>query len=176
MFSESVQNSVRFIFLILLQALILNDWVLTWGIQPFLYILFILMLPFETPRWTVLIIGFICGMTMDAFENTMGMHASAATLLAFIRRPILDWIAPRDGYETGMKPIIRHMGAGWYLRYAGILTLIHHVWLYGLELFRLSEFHAILSKGTLSAIFTIALIFLYQYLIHGSPGRERRWT
>lgn len=176
MLTETLRNSIRFIVLILLQALILNDWSLGWGIQPFLYILFILMLPFETPRWAVLLLGFACGMSLDAFENTMGMHASAATLLAFVRRPILDRIAPRDGYETGMRPIIRHMGAGWYLRYAGILTLIHHIWLYGLELFRLSEFPAILAKGSSSAIFTVALILIHQYLIHGSPGRGRRWT
>ncbi len=174
MFSEIFQNFLRFLILIPIQALILNHWTLDWGIQPFLYILIILSLPFETPAWMVLLLGFITGLTMDAFENMEGMHASAMTLLAFIRRPLLSRIAPRDGYESGMKPSIRHMGTAWYLRYAPPLTLIHHFWLLGIDHFRLDELHLVLFKGALCGIFTLFLLLLYQYLIHGTPSRARR--
>lgn len=174
MFSEMFGNSVRLLFLILLQALVFNHWTLDWGIQPFIYVLFILMLPFETPPWAVLFLGFACGLTMDAFDNSMGMHASASALLAYLRRPLLERLAPRDGYESGMKPMIRHMGINWYIRYAGILTLVHHIWLLGLDYFRLDKILNIIAKGTLSALFTLILIIIYQYLFHGAPRRSRR--
>ncbi len=174
MFGEFVSNIFRLAILILLQALVLDNWTLDIGIQPYLYILFILALPFETPPWAVLILGFVAGITMDAFENTEGMHASALTLMAYIRRPLLAQLAPRDGYESGTKPRIKDMGFTWYFRYAAILTLIHHVWLIGLDHFRIDETHIILFKGILSGIFTLVLIILYQYLIHGSPRRGRR--
>ncbi len=174
MFSDILRNLLRFIFLILLQALVLNNWTLGMGIQPFLYVLIILMLPFETAPWAVLLLSFMTGIAMDAFENTLGMHASAATLMGYLRKPILDRIAPRDGYESGMKPMISHMGFTWYLRYAIFLTLIHHIWLHGLDHFRLSEFHLVLLKGAGSTAFTVVLIILYQYLIHGPPKRARR--
>lgn len=174
MFSEIFRNAIRFIFLILLQAMIFDHWVLWGGTQPFIYVLFILMIPFETAPWAVLILGFISGIAMDAFENTLGMHASASVLMAYLRRPVLDRIAPRDGYESGMKPMIAHMGPSWYLRYAGILTLAHHIWLLALDRFRLDEIFSIILKGVGSAMFTLILIFFYQYLIHGSPRRRRR--
>lgn len=174
MFSDIFRNLLRFFFLILLQALVLNNWTLGLGIQPFLYILIILMLPFEMAPWVVLILSFSTGVVMDAFENTLGMHASAATLLGYLRKPLLNSIAPRDGYESGMRPIIRHMGFLWYLRYAMSLTLVHHIWLYGLDHFSLTELDVVLLKGAGSAAFTVFLILLYQYLVHGSPKRVRR--
>jgi rod shape-determining protein MreD len=174
MFGEVLRNLIRLLLLILLQALVFNHWTLVWGIQPFIYILFILMLPFETAPWVVLLLGFGSGLAMDAFENSMGMHASASVLLAYLRRPLLERLAPRDGYESGMKPTIHHMGMGWYIRYAGILTLLHHIWLLGLEFFRFDEILTVMAKGVLSATFTLVLIIIYQYLIHGSPSRGRR--
>ena len=54
MINEVVGNTLRFIFLVLLQVLILNNIQLSGYLNPFLYVLFILMLPFETPKWLVL--------------------------------------------------------------------------------------------------------------------------
>ncbi|MFB6257079.1 MAG: rod shape-determining protein MreD [Flavobacteriales bacterium] len=171
---ETLRNFFRFVILILLQAMIFDHWTLEWGVQPFIYILFILMLPFETQPWLVMILGFITGLGMDAFENTEGMHASATTLMAFIRKPLLERIAPRDGYESGDRPTIPSMGFPWFLRYTAILALIHHTWLYGLAQFRLDALFIILRNGIFSAAFTLILLIIYQYLIHGSPSRGRR--
>jgi len=165
MINDILSNTGRFIFFIFLQGLILNDLNLFDGMAiPYLYIMFILMLPIETPRWLELILGFVCGCVIDMFTNTIGIHASACVALAFIRPLFLKSIAPRDGYEFGQKPTIQHMGFAWYIKYAGVLILIHHSWLFFIEVYSLNGFFTTLTRAVLSSLFTLVLAVLTQYL------------
>ena len=166
MINDILSNTGRFILFIFLQGLILNDLNLFDGMAiPYLYIMFILMLPIEIPRWLELILGFICGLVMDMFTNTIGIHASACATLAFIRPIYLKSIAPRDGYEFGHKPTIPQMGFAWYIKYAGVLILIHHSWLFFMEVYSLNGFFTTLMRSVLSSIFTLTLAVLTQYLV-----------
>jgi len=166
MINDILSNTGRFILFIFLQGLILNDLNLFDGMAiPYLYIMFILMLPIEIPRWLELILGFICGLVMDMFTNTIGIHASACATLAFIRPIYLKSIAPRDGYEFGQKPTIPQMGFAWYVKYAGVLILIHHSWLFFMEVYSLNGFFTTLMRSVLSSIFTLTLAVLTQYLV-----------
>ena len=138
MASEILKNIVRFVFLVLLQGLILNEVNLWQGMAiPYLYIMFLLMLPLETPRWLELIIGFILGLTIDMFTNTLGIHASACVLIAYIRPLYLKGIAPRDVYEYVQRPGIQDFGLTWFIKYASVLILIHHFWLFFVEVYSL---------------------------------------
>jgi len=160
------KNTLRFLFLVLFQILILNNIQFSGYINPYLYVLFILMLPFETPKWMLIILAFVLGLSIDMFSNTMGMHAAAAVFLAFCRPYLLAYIAPRGGYEFESQPTIVHMGLSWYLSYAGILVLLHHIALFYIEVFRLSEFFSTLYRVVLSSCFTILLIIISQYLVY----------
>ena len=54
-----IQNIVRFILLILIQVFVLNNIRFSGFINPYIYILIILLLPVRFPRWASLIVGFI---------------------------------------------------------------------------------------------------------------------
>ena len=158
-------NIGRFVLYIFLQGLILNDLNLLDGMAiPHLYVVFLLMLPIETPRWLELILGLLCGLSMDVFTNTIGIHASACLTLAYVRPLLLRGFAPRDGYEFGQKPTIQDMGIAWYLKYAGILILIHHSWLFFVEVYSLNGFFTTLTRVVLSSAFTLVLAIMSQYL------------
>ena len=75
-----LKNIFRFIILVLVQVLVLNNIQFLGYINPYIYILFILSLPVRTPRWASLLLAFVLGLTIDIFANTPGMHASAAEL------------------------------------------------------------------------------------------------
>lgn len=171
MLNEVVINVGRLIVLILLQALLFNSIDLFNGAAvPFVYVLIILALPFDVPRWIELIIGFAVGLTMDAFNSTPGLHASACVTLAFFRPLLIKALAPREGYEFGMKPKVRDMGFRWFLYYAGILIFIHHAWLFYIEVFSFSYFFSTLWRVLLSSVFTLVLVIITQYLAFG-PSR-----
>ncbi len=165
MLNEILKNIGRFIVIILLQGLILNK-VNLWGGMaiPYLYILFILMLPIETPRWLELILGLILGLCIDMFTNTLGMHASACVLIAYIRPLYLNAIAPRDGYEYGQRPSVQDLGLSWFLKYAVVLIFVHHLWLFYVEVYSFKGFFTTLLRVVLSTAFTLLLVIISQYL------------
>lgn len=166
MLSEVLKNIGRFVFLVLLQGLILNEVNLWQGMAiPYLYILFLLMLPLETPRWLELLLGLILGICIDMFTNTIGIHASACVLLAYIRPLYLKAIAPRDGYEYGQRPGIQDFGLSWFIKYASVLILIHHFWLFYVEVYSFKGFFNTLLRVILSSAFTLLLTIISQYLI-----------
>lgn len=61
MINSLLRNSFLFVVLILVQILILDNLQLSSYAVPFLYVLFILMLPFATPGMGTFISGFFYG-------------------------------------------------------------------------------------------------------------------
>lgn len=168
-----LNNTLRFLFLVALQGLILNNVLFSGYINPYVYVLFILMLPFEIPVWLLLLLGFITGLSVDFFTGTIGMHTSAAVFMAYCRIFVLKLLVPREGYDSTNKPSIADMGFLWFLFYSGLLVLLHHLWLFQVEAFRFSALPQSLLKTLLSSIFTIALIFLIQLLLY-RRGKQTR--
>jgi rod shape-determining protein MreD len=166
MVRQIIINIFRFIFLILLQVLVLNNMQFSGLVNPYLYILFILLLPFEIPGWILLVIGFLTGLSIDAFTDTLGLHTSATVLMAFLRPFILRIIAPRDGYDSGKSPNLNSFGLPWFLRYSIILIFAHHFVLFYLEVFRISDFFTTLLRIILSSLFTILLVLLSQIFMY----------
>lgn len=154
---------ISFILLLTLQILVLNNIQLSGFINPYLYVLFILILPFETPKWMLLILAFIMGMVVDLFSHTPGMHTSATLFMAFLRPYVLEFFSPRDGYETETYPILRYYGLNWFLKYTTILVLAHHLFLFYVEVFRFSDFFLTLGRALASSVFTIILVLISQY-------------
>ena len=166
-----IKYVISFILLVLFQGLILNNIEFGGYINPFLYVLFILALPFDTPDWLVLVLGFILGLCIDSLTSTIGMHTSATVFLAFVRVYILKLFRPRDGYEFNATPNLQHMGLIWYLNYAAILILAHHLFLFFVESFKFSQFFATLGRSFLSAIFTLLLVFIVQLFNYKPSNR-----
>lgn len=161
-----VQYIFRFVILVLIQVLIFNNIQLSGYINPYIYVLFILLLPFETPGWLLLILGFLLGIAIDLFSDTMGMHTVSTTLMAFMRPFVLNIIAPRDGYETGSNPRISHYGFAWFFKYAAILVTIHHFILFYIEIFQFGGFFSTLLRVILSSAVTLFIIILSQYFVY----------
>lgn len=152
------------IILVLLQVLLLNHIQISGYVNPYLYVLFILILPFNIPNYLLLILGFALGLNIDIFTNTLGMHAAATTFLAFIRPFVINLISSRDVLELNQFPRISELGFSWFLRYATILVLLHHVFLFFIEVFTFTAFFHTLFRCLLSSALTIVLILISQYM------------
>lgn len=173
MINPIFRNILRMLFFILLQGLVVNRLDLFQGmVLPSVYIFALLMLPLETPRLLLLFIGFVVGIGIDAFTNTLGMHTSACVLLAFLQPAILRILAPREGYEFGQRPTIQHLGLSWYLTYAAFASIVHHSWLFFIEAFSFEFFGHTLAKIFFSSLATVFLMVLGQYLIFSPDQRK----
>jgi rod shape-determining protein MreD len=169
-----IANLLRFIALILLQALVIDNFDLGNGwVVPYLYVFFILALPIELPVWAALLLGGTTGLTMDFFSSTPGMHASACLVMAYARGYMLRALAPREGYAANLRPTVNDMGMAWFITYAGVLIVIHHLWLFFVEIFRFDGFFATFSRALVSAAATLMLCLLVQALTTRSTARSR---
>ncbi len=164
-----IRYFLYFIVLVLVQVLILNNVQISGYINPYVYVLFILLLPFETPGWLLLMLSFLLGLTIDIFPqgiagwgSTLGIHTAATVLVAFLRPSVLAWINPRDEYEPGTLPGSSDYGIGWFFLYALILIGIHHFVLFYLEDFSLHHFFHTFFRSVLSLIFTILLVLIWE--------------
>jgi len=153
-----------FVVIIVLQVLVLNNINLGGYINPYAYILFILLLPFSIPGWLLLIIGFITGFTVDYFMNTLGLHTSATLLLAFLRPVILSWISFRGDLDKFDSPSIGSSSVEWFVRYTVIAVIFHHSALFILEKFSFYQFHITLLRIVLSSLCTSFFIVTFELL------------
>ena len=162
--STLVKNIFRFIGLVLFQVLILDQLNLHGFINPYIYPLFLLLLPLQIAPWALMLLGFTLGISVDLFTNSMGLHAAASVFMAFLRPYVLTLVIPSGGYEAEDSPTIRSLGLGWFFSYAFVLILLHHLAYFYLEVFRFSGFFTTFLKVILSSFFSIFLIIVAQYL------------
>lgn len=151
------ENIIRFVILVLLQALLLNNIQLFNLCNPYIYILFILSLPVNCPRWFDLILGFSLGLCMDIFTNTLGIHAFACTLMAYTRfYAIKLFVSEEDRIND--TPSVQSFGVAPYIKYVVMLTLIHHTALFMLESFTFTQWWLTLARILISSLVSIGLI------------------
>ena len=158
-----LQNIIRFILLVLFQVLVLSNIQFLGYINPYLYILIILALPVQMPRWLTLILAFGLGLIIDTFTNTMGLHAFATVLVAFLRNGIIKLFT---SIEEGNNPTpsFYSFGVSAYVKYVVVLVLIHHSTLLMLEAFSFVNFGITLIKIILSTAVTVLMILGIQSL------------
>ncbi|HEY9178911.1 MAG TPA: rod shape-determining protein MreD [Flavipsychrobacter sp.] len=174
-----IKNIIRFIVILLVQVLILNKVTLQWWAQPsgfpvfipYLYPLFILLLPFETPVVLLLLAGFLCGFSVDAFMNTAGIHAFATVLIAYFRINVLNALMPKNLTEyAGQTPSVKNMGWLPFIVYVSFLIVLHHAAFFTIELWSLSNIGYLLLKIFASASTSVLLIIAYVLLFTRQAG------
>jgi len=171
MITNFIRYPLWFIFFVILQVLILNNIQLSAYLNPYLYVIFILWLPIDMNRGALMAVSMLLGLSVDIFSNSVGMHASACVFLAFCRPFILSSLSPRDGYEADQIPGIKNFGISWFLAYASICVVLHHCFLFYVEVFRFSDFFGTLGRVIASSLFTLVLVVISQ-LFRYSPSRK----
>lgn len=157
-------NLLRFILLICLQVFLLKNMGYYSLAVPFVYILFILLLPFKIPNGLLFLLAFLTGLTVDVFYDTLGLNAAACTVLAFVRIFFIKVTVQRDGFDNEPDPSLGIMGFRWFFFYAIILTFFHHLVLFTFEAFSFSEFGYTLLRVIFSSILTVVLILLAEFM------------
>ena len=159
---------IQFVLLVLAQVIVFNNINLLGYINPYPYILFLLLYPFKANRSVLLIVAFASGLIMDVFGDSGGIHAAACITLAYLR-PVALRIAFGVSYEYNT---IRISNTTLYERfvYISFLVVIHHLVLFALEVFNISSILYVFQKTLFTSIFTILLCLLFTILF-GNPKK-----
>ncbi len=170
MINEIIRNTIRFFILVFLQVFIIKNVSLGAYLVPMPYLIFLLMLPMNTPPILVLVLAFITGLGIDFFYDSQGIHAAACLILGFSRKYMLRFLSPREGYEVTMKPTVQSMGTGWFFYYSIPMIFIHHLFFFFLEEFGLNNTGLTLIKIISSTAITLLFVYVFQFLFYRKDG------
>jgi len=164
--SDLVRNIFRFVLFILVQVFVLDRVPpLHQFVVPSLYFLFILWLPFNINRFSLLIVAFVFGLTLDYFTGTPGLHAAPCVLIAFIRPFLISLLIPQETTEQSyIEPGIKSMGSAPYALYVLLLTFVHHFYLILIEWLQFGNFLYFLGKVAGTTGISLLLIFVTEML------------
>ena len=165
-------NITRFLALVLIQVLIMNKINFYGFLNPYIYLLFILLLPFETPGWLLLLLSFIMGLTVDIFSGTLGLHAASSVFAGFMRPAIIKFVGEKPEYDITTQRKLQQMGLKWFIAYALLMTFAHQLFLNMLDVFSFDEFWQTLLRVTVSTLFTFLFIMLFEYIF--APRKQNK--
>ncbi len=162
-----ITSILRFIGLVFFQVLILkNVQIYPPYVHLYIYPLFLLLLPFRTPVWATLLLGFLVGISVDVFYDSLGLNAAAGVLVAYSRKFVLQAMEPRGGYEMNQSPNKHHMGINWFLQYASILMVGHLLFLFLLEEFSYLKIGMVLIKTVIGFLLSMLIIILHHFIFN----------
>ena len=155
-----ILNFLRFVGLLLLQVLVIDNIRLGYYIHPYVYVLFILMLPFNIPNWQLLLSGFLMGLAVDLFNGTPGLNAAATVFMAFIRPIVVNGMMRRKDIKENDEPSLNSMGTNRFMVYSLLLLVAHNLILFMLEAFSFKLVGVVFLQILLSAFSSLMLIFI----------------
>jgi len=167
MINSIIRFGLIFIMLVLTQVLLFNNIQFSGYVNPYVYIMFILLLPAEIPAALTLFLSFGIGMVVDFYSGSAGMHAFASTFAGFVRPLVLRSISPRDGYNPGAQLSMLNYGFRWFLVYTAIIVFVHHAALFFVEAFRIVDFFRTFFRVILSSAFSLTFIIIIEFYRKG---------
>lgn len=126
------------------------------------YVIALIKMPVDVNRNIQIITGFICGLIIDIFSNTPGMHALTALTMMWLRMPILHLYVNAEDVKSGI-PGYSLMGMQSYLRYAVTILALHCILLYFVESFTLFNLLTTLIKIVISVALTFVILLSLEF-------------
>ena len=154
-----------FISLIISQVIVFNNIQFSSYINPAFYILFIFLLPLNTPAWLRLISAFILGFIIDMFSQSPGLHTSATVLIAFLQPGIISFFKATD-IDIDKSNSLSRLGFQWFSSSLIVMVLIHQLSYFILEIFSFNHFLDTFYRVIFSTFATFIAILLAQLVIY----------
>ena len=167
---ENIIIIIRFVIAVLIQVLVCKQIVFftddfIYGTVIF-YPIFILLLPLRFSKSLILLLAFLAGITVDIFYDSLGVHAAASVVTAFVRPMVLKILEPDSGYSINSIPSKYYFGIVWFMQYAASLLAIHLLVYFSLEAFSFVFLKGILLKTLVTFGLSYIIIVIHQMLIN----------
>lgn len=161
--SNPLIQIVRFVLLVAVQVLVLNKVQFSGYLNPYIYVLFIILLPLRTPPLAMVILGFALGFVVDYYSGMMGIHTASTLFVAYFRNRIIRMVIGIREEDFLTVPGLSGLGFARFSYYAGVMVLIHHLLLFTLEVFTVRDFGDTLMRSLINSL--VSLVFIIITLI-----------
>ena len=156
--------AIIFVSLILIQVLVLNNIRFLGYVNPYIYIAFIFVYPYKTNRFPIISLAFLLGLLVDMFADSGGIHAMATALIAYLRPSFFRTFFQKTEVDYEFFQMNQE-SFGKIFNFVASLTIIHHFVVFLLVNFSFSNLLSVLINTILSAIFSLILYFLGNFIL-----------
>lgn len=146
---------------IVMQTALLNKMVISNFAFCFFYVGFLIYMPFNISRITLLILGFLVGLVIDVFGDTIGIHMIACTTLMFVK-PFWQQTTLGDMRELTGFISMKGVSIIRLMVYTIPLLLLHHALVFLLDSIGAGFQLDIVLRVLFSAIFTFFVLVIIQ--------------
>ena len=153
-----LKTILSFIGLVLLQVIICSNINFLGDLNPYVYVIFILLYPVTKNRLLFIFLSFLLGFSIDIFLDSGGIHAAASVAIAYIRPLFLKFSFGAAFDYQSIK--FSNTDFSQRLVYFLLLIVIHHFILFSLVLFDENKIALILQQALYSSIFTLIICLL----------------
>ncbi|MBT8307664.1 MAG: rod shape-determining protein MreD [Maribacter sp.] len=154
-------NIIRFILLVLVQVLVFNRLNFFGFINPMVYILFLYWYPIKQNRSVFIGLGFLLGLSIDFFSDTMALHSAATITIAYLRPTMMRFVFGINYEFQSFK--LSNTTKAQQFTFLALLILVHHLVYFSLEIFSFANLLLIVKK-----VLSIGLASLILCLLFGS--------
>lgn len=173
MSSRIWQFALLFVGLLALQVLLFDNIELFGFLSPYIYVLFVLLLPVDTSPMLAMPLAFALGISLDLFSSTLGLHATANTILAFLRPYILRSICDRVPDKSSVVPSMANFGTARTAQYVFTGVAIHHLALFLIGAATLDGILKTLMQAGGNIILTSILILVALAIVNVPTNKKR---
>lgn len=160
---SNIKYFIHVLCLLVIQLIVLDNVQLHSYIYINIYILAIYILPYRLKNAFILFFGFLLGFFVDLANNTMGIHAAATTLIAYIRPRLLMLTSNREQIDD-IQGKHKIGDFAWFFKYVLVSTTIFNIVLIMAESFTFSNFLITLIRIVCSTLASIFFILLYYFI------------
>lgn len=153
-----LKTILSFIGLVLLQVIVCSNINFLGDLNPFVYVIFILLYPVTKNRLLYVFLSFLLGFTIDIFLDSGGMHAAASVVIAYIRPLFLKFSFGAAYDYQSIK--FSNTDISQRIVYFLFLIVIHHFILFSLVLFDQNKIALIIEQALYSSLFTVIICLL----------------
>lgn len=151
--------TLKFILLVLAQAVIFNNIVLFNVAVAFAFLYIIVSMPVSWNTNASITIGFLAGLAVDIMSDTLGYNALSCTILTFARKPVFHFYMQDEEDLGGLKPSAETMGRSPFMKYLLIMVSVYCICFFLVESFSIFDPLLLTLRIVCSTAFTFIVIY-----------------
>ena len=160
--SQILKMIGSFVLLIIAQVLLFNQINIFGFVNPMLYLLFLVMYPFDKNQTFYIFIGFILGFFIDFLSQTDGAHTIASLTVSYLRPIIMKYSYGLTSEKP--KSLLTDPRKTNNFFFLLVFISVHHLIYFAIAYFSADAFLLIIKNSLFTIIFSLILILLISSL------------
>ena len=157
--NKIIKYTLQLILLILIQVFVLNNINLFGYLNPYLYILFLIIYHFNNNQSETILLGFLLGFSLDLISQSSGAHTIACLTIGFLRPYFAIFSFRLKLSELPENLISKEARSLNKIGFLFLMIFVHHFILFFIIFLDIKSIFLILKNTFFTTVFSIIVIW-----------------